>query len=359
MPVIHISSSKARYPVYIGDGALSRLPSVWRQQHGKIFIVTSPRIWRLWKKHLSTVLESSGKSVQVLTVPPGEKYKNLSTISRLAEQLAAARAARDSLLIAFGGGVIGDVTGFLAATFMRGIDYIQVPTTLLAQVDSSVGGKTGVNLRAGKNLIGSFYPPSAVIVDPHLLQTLPPRELRAGLYESIKAGILGDKQLFAMLERHGDLILARDSALLVKIISASIRVKAKIVVEDERERGARMMLNLGHTLGHAIEAATQYKQLLHGEAVAWGIRAATWISRTRGLLSETDASRIDRIILTYGPPRRFVASDRNIIRLTYVDKKASASQRRFILPVSIGKTIVSTDVSDAEMLAALQRVRAL
>jgi len=208
---IQISSSKTKYPVYIGAGALSRLGPLLRSHHGGIFIITSPKIWQPWKKHMLAAIGECATSAQVLNVPSGEQHKNLKTIAALAEELARRGADRRALLIAFGGGVIGDMTGLLAATFMRGIDYVQIPTTLLAQVDSSVGGKTGVNLKAGKNLIGCFNPPMAVITDAKLLLTLPVRELRAGLYESIKAGILGDHRLFAALEQHHAEILARDS----------------------------------------------------------------------------------------------------------------------------------------------------
>lgn len=307
---------------------------------------------------MRSVVEDSDWRAEVLLVSPGEKHKRLRTIETLAEQLAHRGAGRDALLIAFGGGVVGDITGFLAATYVRGVDYVQIPTTLLAQVDSSVGGKTGVNLKAGKNLIGAFNPPRAVFVDTQFLQTLPARELRAGLYECIKAGILGDKKLFVMLENRRAEILSRDTRVLEGVITASIRVKAAVVMRDEHEHHARMALNLGHTLGHAIEAATGYRQLLHGEAVAWGMRLATSIARTRGALARRDAERIDELIVAYGSLPLFTADDRRIVRLTYGDKKNLAGQRRFVLPVAIGSTRVATDVADEEMLAALKEVRA-
>ncbi|HWZ11636.1 MAG TPA: 3-dehydroquinate synthase [Acidobacteriaceae bacterium] len=355
MRTIQISSSKTQYPVYIGDGAVARLTPLLRARgKTRVFIITSPKIWAPWQRQLRHAIQSQA---HVFMVQPGEKHKNLNTIQTLAEQLARGGAARDALLIAFGGGVIGDITGFLAATYMRGIDYLQIPTTLLAQVDSSVGGKTGVNLKAGKNLVGSFNPPRAVFADTQFLQTLPVRELRAGLYESIKAGILGDKKLFATLERFRPEILARDAHALSEITTASVRVKAKIVMQDEHERGVRMTLNLGHTLGHAIEAATRYRQLLHGEAVAWGLRLAAGIAQARGVLSQENATRIDNLILAYGPPPDFSASDSRIVRLTYGDKKNDTRGRRFILPTAIGKTIVATDVTDEEMLTAMKQLR--
>lgn len=355
MRTIQINSSKASYPVYIGDGAIDRLRPLL-QDHGKapVFIITSPKIWALWQRQFR---RATGCPAPALMVPPGEQHKNLRTIEELAGQLARREATRDALLIAFGGGVIGDIAGFLAATYMRGVDYVQVPTTLLAQVDASVGGKTGVNLTAGKNLIGSFNPPRAVFADTQFLHTLPVRELRAGLYESIKAGVLGDKKLFADLERFQAELLARDTHVLSEITAASVRVKAAIVMQDEHEHGVRMTLNFGHTLGHAIEAATRYRELLHGEAVAWGMRFATAIAEARGVISQKDAARIDNLILAYGPLPRLSASERRILRLTSSDKKNVTNQRRFILPTAIGTTIVATDVTNTEMLTAMRKLR--
>ena len=359
MRTLHISSSHGQYPVHIGDGALARLrPFLERRGRGAVFIVTSPKIWLPWRRQLLSAVDNSDSQARVLLVRPGEEHKRLKTIEALAEELARRGAGRDALLIAFGGGVIGDITGFLAATYVRGVDYLQIPTTLLAQVDSSVGGKTGVNLKGGKNLIGAFYPPRAVVADSQFLQTLPARELRAGLYECIKAGILGDKKLFALLENKRAEILARDTRALDDVIAASVRVKAAVVMKDEHERNARMTLNLGHTLGHAIEAATGYRQLLHGEAVAWGMRLATSIARKRGVLNVGDAARIDNLILDYGTLPDFTAGDGRIVRLTYGDKKNLAGQRRFVLPIAIGNTQIVTDVTDKEMLAALKEVRA-
>lgn len=343
----------------MGDGALVRVrPFLRRRGTRSVFIVTSTKIWSPWQRQMRSAVEDADLHTGVLLVRPGEEHKRLKTIEMLAEQLARRGAGRDTLLIAFGGGVIGDITGFLAATYMRGVDYLQIPTTLLAQVDSSVGGKTGVNLKAGKNLIGAFNPPHAVFADTQFLQTLPGRELRAGLYECIKAGILGDRKLFSMLESKRAEILARDTHALEDVIATSVRVKATVVMGDEHEHHARMMLNLGHTLGHAIEAATGYRQLLHGEAVAWGIRFATSIARERGVLAASDAERIDNLVLAYGSLPTFTAGDGRIVRLTYGDKKNLAGHRRFVLPIAIGKTQIVTDVTDKELLTALKQVRA-
>ena len=275
----------------------------------------------------------------------------------LSEQLAQAGADRDALLMAFGGGVIGDITGFLAAIYMRGVRYVQIPSTLLAQVDSSVGGKTGVNLAAGKNLIGSFHHPRAVYVDIDLLSTLPPAELRAGLQESIKAGIIASPALFRTLENfvpHLREAKVGSDNNLQKIIAASIQVKADVVTLDEKESqgGPRMTLNFGHTLGHAIEAATGYKKLLHGEAVAWGSIAALHLSLSRGAITADEFARMANLIFAYGPLPRFKATPEALVVLTASDKKNRSGRRAFILSTGIGTTEIVFDVTDQELRAA-------
>jgi 3-dehydroquinate synthase len=317
--------------------------------------LTSPEIWSLWGEKFSSSLPKD-QPPAVLFLPPGEQHKRLSSIERLAAELSTAGADRSSLLVAFGGGIIGDTGGFLAAIYMRGIPYIQVPTTLLAQVDSSIGGKTGVNLATGKNLLGSFHHPLAVFADIDVLNTLPLRELRAGLFESIKAGIIRDPNLFRFLEKNRESILARDPVALTRVISASIRMKAEVVGIDERESGLRMVLNFGHTLGHAIESATGYKQLLHGEAIAWGMLAATSISRKRKLLAESDAQRIEQLIRAYGPLPRVRADIPTLLEAAGRDKKNKAGTRRFVLIPRIGEAVVVEDVTDAEMTFALENI---
>jgi 3-dehydroquinate synthase len=262
-------------------------------------------------------------------------------------------------LVAFGGGVVGDMTGFLAAIYMRGVPYVQVPTTLLAQVDSSIGGKTGSNLAAGKNLIGSFHHPLDVLADTDLLATLPAAELRAGLQESVKAGVIYDAKLFAYLERNADAVLAGDAKALTHVVAASVRVKADVVANDERESGLRMILNYGHTLGHAIEAATGYKQLLHGEAVGWGSIAATRLGWMRGMIGERDAERIIALILRYGPLSSFRATAEKLVALTASDKKNRSGTLSFVLPKKIGVVEIVRDVTKDEMLAAAEGMLAL
>lgn len=357
MPSIQLRTPSASYEIVIASGLIKTLPARLKKLKGgkpfRTFIVTSPEIWGLWGKQ---VIAAFGKQEQptVLFLPAGEKHKRLRSLESLLEQLAAAGADRDSLLVAFGGGVIGDVTGFLAAIYMRGISYVQVPTTLLAQVDSSVGGKTGVNLAAGKNLVGSFNHPLAVLADTDVLKTLPASELRAGLQESIKAGVIRDAKLFRYLEDNADAVLRGDARALTHVVAASVRVKADVVANDEKESGLRMILNYGHTLGHAIEAATGYKQLLHGEAVGWGSIAATRLGQTRGLIDEKEADRIVKLILRYGPLSTFKAKAAKLVKLTANDKKSRSGTLSFILPAKIGKALIVRDVTHDEMLAAAE-----
>ena len=363
MPSIQLKTPSASYEIVISSGLIRTLPARLKKlRNGKPFrpfIVTSPEIWGLWGKQM---IAAFGKeSPTVLFLPSGEKHKRLSTVEGLLEQMAKAGADRDALLVAFGGGVVGDVTGFLAAIYMRGVPYVQFPTTLLAQVDSSLGGKTGVNLAAGKNLVGSFNHPLAVLADIDVLKTLPPAELRAGLQESIKAGVIRDPKLFRYLENNADAVLAGDAKALTHVVTASVRVKADVVANDERESGLRMILNYGHTLGHAIEAATQYKQLLHGEAVGWGSIAATRLGQMRGMIGEKEADRILQLILRYGPLRSFKATAAKLVELTTNDKKNRSGTLSFVLPVKIGEAAIVRDVTRDEMLAAaewmLERMR--
>jgi 3-dehydroquinate synthase len=360
---IPVRSPSATYDITIGanllpsiggrlDTLLSGNLSSGRQ---RAFIITSPEILRL---HGPSLLSGLPANTPVLEVPPGEQHKRLATVESLLEQLAHHGADRDSILIAFGGGVLGDMTGFLAATYMRGIRYIQVPTTALAQIDSSIGGKTGVNLAAGKNLAGAFHHPLAVFTDTSTLATLPPTELRAGLQEAVKAGIIRDPALFDFMESNASAILSGDSAALTHVIAASVRVKAEIVSLDERESGLRMILNLGHTLGHAVESATNYHHLLHGEAVAWGMLAAISIASARNLLTPSDADRIAHVIRLYGPLKPFTADPATLVALTSKDKKNRSGTRSFILPTTIGTASVFTDITDAELLAAATLITA-
>ncbi len=322
-PITRISlrTASATYDISVGPGLFrdlaARLAPLTLGRSPRLFVITSAEIWRLWSEPFLASFTGSPAPGPCF-LPPGESHKRLASLETLAEQLASAGADRDSLLLALGGGIIGDITGFLAAIYMRGISYVQLPTTLLAQVDSSIGGKTGVNLAAGKNLIGSFHHPLAVFADTDILSTLPSRELRAGLQESIKAGIIRSPELFRLLETNASRhprpqAPAATPHSLTEVITSSVQIKADVVAADERESGLRMILNFGHTLGHAIEAATGYNQLLHGEAVAWGSIAATQLALARRAIPPEDATRIQHTILRYGPLPRFTATAQQLV----------------------------------------------
>lgn len=358
---IPVRTPSAEYSVHLGSGLLRSVgehldqltSGALRSGRQRAIVITSPEILELWGEFL---LGGFAQRPLVLTVPSGEAYKRFSVLERLLEELAAAGADRDTILVAFGGGVLGDMTGFLAAIYMRGLRYVQIPTTLLAQVDSSVGGKTGVNLGAGKNLVGAFYHPLAVYADIDTLGTLPPAELRAGLQEAVKAGIIRDRTLFEFLEAEQTAILARQPQALLRVIADSVRMKAEVVAADERESGLRMILNLGHTLGHAIEAATEYKELLHGEAVAWGMLAAVRLALGRKLIGASDAVRVEAVIRAYGPLRPFSAEASRLVLLTAKDKKNRSGLRSFVLPLGIGSATVVHDVGDAELREAAEEI---
>ncbi len=352
---IPVRTASAEYSVCLGSGLFAslepRLKKLFGSNSRKYFIVTTPEVWALWSQ---SFLDSFGDdSPAVLFLASGEKFKRLAAVEQLASELSVAGADRSSVLLALGGGVIGDVTGFLAAIYMRGIDYVQVPTTLLAQVDSSVGGKTGVNLTTGKNLVGSFHHPRLVVAEMQALSTLPANEFRAGLFEIIKAGFIRDRSLLKLMQIERESILARDPRLLESIIAASIRMKASVVGEDEHESGVRMILNFGHTIGHAIEAVAGYGKLLHGEAVGFGMLAALEISRLRGL-PQKDFDAAVSLILAYGLPEFKKLSPRALLTATAGDKKNSAGERRFILLRTSGAAYVTDDVRDDEMSAGIE-----
>ena len=355
MQTIRVETPSAKYDVVAGSGLVETLARRIERVAGKlprrVFVLTSAPIWGLWGEVFQA---SFAEPPIVLFLPPGEENKTIKNVESLLREMARAGGDRGSLLIAFGGGIVGDVGGFLASIFMRGIPYVQVPTTFLAQVDSSVGGKTGVNLPEGKNLVGSFYHPLAVFADIGVLATLPERELRAGLMESVKAGIIRDRALVRFMEEHAEDVLGRDPKALEKVIAASIRMKAGVVNQDERERGLRMILNLGHTVGHALEQATGYKTLLHGEAVGWGIVAALHLARQRGTISRAQFERLENLIHLYGPLPALKLRVPKVVGATVGDKKNVGGVTRFVLPVGIGDAGVVEDVTPAELEAAVE-----
>ena len=358
---IPVTTPSRSYEVLIGSGLLSRAGECLGKiiEERRAFVVTVPPVRRHWAKVLLKSLSASGIKADVLEMPDGERSKRLATLEKLADKLVKHGADRGATLIALGGGVVGDVTGFLASVYMRGVDVIQVPTTVLAQVDAAIGGKTAVNLVSGKNLLGTFHQPRAVLIDPVVLETLPSREYRAGLYESLKCGVIGDAGLFKLFEDRRREILDRDPVVVEKVIADSVRLKASVVSADEREGGLRQVLNFGHTIGHALEAETRYVQLLHGEAVAWGMIAATHIALSTGKLDSVTAGRITNSVIGFGRLPRITFQTANILKRLRSDKKTRQGQVRFVLPREIGKVEITSDVPEAIVRSAVDEIRKL
>ncbi|HZF18044.1 MAG TPA: 3-dehydroquinate synthase [Steroidobacteraceae bacterium] len=353
MQELKIDLGARSYPIVIGDGLLSRSDLFTRHVAGDaVAVVTNATIAPLYLKAVLAALSS--KRVAEVILPDGEEFKTLATVERILDSLVAARMNRDGTVIALGGGVVGDMAGFAAACYQRGIALIQAPTTLLAQVDSSVGGKTGVNHPAGKNLIGAFHQPVAVIADTATLRTLPDRELRAGLAEVIKHGMLGDADFFAWLESHVEQLIARDAAALAHAIRRSCEIKARLVAADERESSVRAHLNLGHTFGHAIEAATAYAGWLHGEAVAAGLLMAGDMSRRLGWLPSTDFDRVQALLLRAGLARAAPAiGAARALDYMRMDKKVRDDKIRLVLLRPLGTAVVAADYPPATLQAVL------
>jgi 3-dehydroquinate synthase len=351
---LNVTTPSRHYTVTLGDGVLTRLPKLLDQAGApaRRFVVSSPLIWRLHGARVAAAVNT-----EPILVTDGERYKQMPTVARVYDALVRANADRASTLITFGGGVIGDLAGFAAATYLRGIALVHVPTTLLAQVDSAIGGKVGVNHPLGKNLIGSFHQPHAVVVDPAVLSTLPRREFRAGLYEVVKYGMTSSRELFEQIQRERSAIFGRDPAVLQAVIGASCRIKAAVVAADEREAGLRRILNFGHTAGHALEAVTRYRRYRHGEAVAYGMLVAAQLAVTRGALAETDRKALVDLIASLGPlPAIADLKTAEILEAMRHDKKVVDGRLHFVLPTAVGATAIVDDVSEKEMRAALKKV---
>jgi 3-dehydroquinate synthase len=344
MPRIPVETEHARYEVVVEAGALERARE-WLQPltgRRRLFVVADPQAWQHQGERLKAGL--NGLDYTALELQAGEENKRLSQVESLAERMYAAGADRSSCVLAFGGGIAGDVGGFLAASYMRGVDVIQIPTTLLAQVDAAIGGKTGVNLASGKNLVGAFLQPRLVLIDPATLATLPDREFRAGLFEVIKYGVIWSPELFELMTAGRREVLARDPKTLEAIISESVRIKAEVVKADEREGDLRRILNYGHTLGHALEAETAYRCLLHGEAVAYGMIAAGRLAESLGLLADDTRRRIEQTVLAYGPlPDPGEVSAEKLAARARGDKKTIGGRVHFVLADRIGHVRVVTD----------------
>jgi 3-dehydroquinate synthase len=334
-PLLTIRQS-GEYPVYVEHGLLDRVGSLV-QARGRVFVITSTAL----RERFGERVARSFTAADVLTIEEGETHKTIETAYAVVTQLLEHGAKRDSLAVVVGGGMIGDTAGFAASIFLRGIDLVHVPTTLLAQVDSSLGGKLAVNHEKGKNLIGSFYPPRAVIADLDVLETLPPRERLSGLYEALKGGVIADPSLFALFEEH--------SQDVDEIVRKAIRVKAEIVSADEKEADLRRLLNYGHTIAHGIEAALHYEGLTHGEAVAWGMIGANAIAVRRGLLASDEAGRIARTILELGPAKLPELDRAAILAATEHDKKNTGSARVMVFPRRVGECVVVADVTEREI----------
>ncbi len=351
MASFRVQTPQRAYDAIVERGAVRRIPQFLPPKCGRIFVVTTRDVWALHRDSFSQIPHN------VIFFPGGESRKRLAEVEAMAEQMLAAGADRSSVVVAFGGGIVNDTGGFLAAIFMRGIPVIQVPTTLLAQVDAAVGGKTGVNLVSGKNLLGSFHQPLAVLIDPDVLKTLPEREYRAGLYEIIKCGIIRDASLFRLLDDDTASVLSQEPAIVERIIASAVRIKAEVVSADEREGGIRRILNFGHTVGHALEAETQYSRFLHGEAVAFGMLAATGLARHVSNLSAGDAAAIEGAIAKYGPiPPLNGISARNLASRLVSDKKTIQGNVHFVLPVKIGEVTVVSGVDDRLVLESIEAV---
>jgi len=347
MESLSVALGSRSYPIHIGAGLIDQRALYAPYLRGAAAVVSNAVVAPIYLARVRAALEASGARVAQVVIEDGEQAKGWATLDRVIDALLAARLGRDGLIVALGGGVVGDLAGFAAAVYQRGVAFLQVPTTLLAQVDSSVGGKTAINHARGKNLIGAFHQPSAVISDVATLDTLPDRELRAGLAEVIKHGAALDALLFDWLERNVEKLLARDRGALVYAVRRSCELKAAVVSEDEREAGPRALLNLGHTFGHAIETATGFGPWLHGEAVAAGMVMAAQLSSRAGMLAARDAQRIEALVARAGLPTRApkLAPER-WRELIALDKKSAGGRVRFVLLEGLGRAKLEAGVDE-------------
>ena len=348
MESVRVALGERSYPIHIGAGILDAAALYAPHLAGRsVAIVTDEVVAPLYLSKLRTAIESASASVAEIVVENGEAAKSWETLDRVFDQLLAARLGRDTVLVALGGGVIGDLAGFAAAVYQRGVPYIQVPTTLLAQVDSSVGGKTAINHHRGKNMVGAFHQPLAVVADIAALDTLPERELRAGLAEVIKYGLILDAAFAQWLEGHVEGIVARDREALSYAVRRCCELKAQVVAADERETGLRAILNFGHSFGHAIEAGTGYGTWLHGEAVAAGMLMAAELSRRAGLIGVNDAQRVRELVARAGLPSAGPAlAVERFLALMAVDKKGVGGRARFVVLEAIGRAALRADLEE-------------
>jgi 3-dehydroquinate synthase len=352
---VEVTASAGSYPVVVAPGSVATLPQLLdaaapARQH---VVVSSPLVWDLHHDAFRKIAPPA----QAILVPDGERFKQLATVGRVYEGLIQRGADRGAVIVAVGGGVIGDIVGFAAATYLRGIRLVHVPTTLLAQVDSSIGGKVGVNHALGKNLIGAFHSPKLVVADTDLLATLPRREFRAGLYEVIKYGVISNPTLIDRVESSLSELFDRRAEAVAAIVAESCRIKAAIVSADERETGLRRVLNFGHTIGHALEAVTKYRRYRHGEAVAYGMLAALALGVERGVTPPDARQRVASLIAKLGPlPPVADLSGKEILAATQHDKKVVAGTLHFVAATSLGGTIELKDVTEKQLRSALRAI---
>lgn len=340
-----VSLAERSYPIHIGAGLLSRVALLTKHLSGKqVAIISNTTVAPLYMEKVAEPLRSLGFHVIEIILPDGEQYKNSEILNKIYDALIEARCERNATLIALGGGVIGDLTGYAAATYLRGVPFIQIPTTLLSQVDSSVGGKTGINHPSGKNMIGAFYQPKVVLIDTDTLKTLPPRELSAGVAEVIKYGLIRDAEFFSWLEKNMKELMALDETVVAEAVYRSCQNKADVVAADEKEAGERALLNLGHTFGHAIENAMGYGVWLHGEAVATGTLMAAELSQRMGWLNSADVDRIKAIFKNANLDKAAPALGvEKYLDLMGLDKKVQDGKIRLVLQQGIGKSIITSD----------------
>ena len=340
MQSIPVQTPNASYQILVGVGAFKHLAEHLRYAglSGPFLVVSQPRI-------LKAVGQELRKSFPVALIPDGERAKSLTTVSRLLDRMVKMKLTRQSTIVAFGGGVVGDVAGFVASIYMRGIPVVQVPTTLLAQVDSSIGGKTGVNHRVAKNLIGTFYQPRLVVSDPLVLQRLPEREFSSGLYEALKYGVIRDPELFSDFEQNSAMFVKRDPAAIERLVARCAAIKADVVMKDEKETDLRRILNFGHTVGHGLEAAARYQRIKHGEAVGYGMIAAARIAHLLDKLPHNDLERIENAVGCVGRlPALTGMHSADVLKALQHDKKARNGAIHFVIPRAIGRVEITPDV---------------
>ncbi len=356
METIKVNLTKRSYPIWIDQQLLDQLPNLLADnwQNRRVVLITQALLAEKYGQQLTAVLKRRGLKTELLLLPAGEKAKTLKQVENIYRQLVDLKCDKETLLIALGGGTVGDVTGFAAATFLRGLAYLQIPTTLLAMVDSAIGGKTGINLSQGKNLVGAIHQPIAVAIDPGCLESLPQRELISGMAEILKYGAIKDREFWSYLSANLAAILNQHQELLLSAIRKSCAIKAGIVAEDEHERDLRRILNFGHTIGHALENLSGYGHLTHGEAVALGMLCAGQISHQRGLLDESDWQSLETTLRRLPLPELQLSNPTDLLAVINRDKKVRSGRLHFVLLKGLGTAVIVDDVTDAEIIQSLE-----